>query len=237
MRYLLVVGFACDVYRQEPRARIYVGDKLIDEFYIRHQEDIISADINNHYQNNHILKPIKTNNFYIKNLPHLRFYEIEVEPYQNKLELRINIENSDSNYNNGFITKSTLLKLQIFYFFPYNKKLLSILSKMMIKNRKNKNNYAWHRRYKSQIFNLDYIAEWHGKNGKILESTNNNNFKNKQLKITNIGGDGVFTCKLIKKYKIFIAKFSKAHRYSLNRVFIDYLYDKYQQHANQRNSD
>ena len=39
MRYLLVVGFACEVYRREPRARIFVGDKLIDEFTISHSTD------------------------------------------------------------------------------------------------------------------------------------------------------------------------------------------------------
>ena len=39
MRYLLVVGFACDVYRREPRARIFVGDKLIDEFLVSHEKD------------------------------------------------------------------------------------------------------------------------------------------------------------------------------------------------------
>ena len=38
MKYLLVVGFACDVYRQEPRARIFVDNKLIDEFNIQHHE-------------------------------------------------------------------------------------------------------------------------------------------------------------------------------------------------------
>ena len=36
MKYLLVVGFSCDVYRREPRARIFVGDRLVDEFCIKH---------------------------------------------------------------------------------------------------------------------------------------------------------------------------------------------------------
>ena len=33
MKYLLVVGFHCDVYRREPRARLFFNDKLIDERY------------------------------------------------------------------------------------------------------------------------------------------------------------------------------------------------------------
>ena len=40
MKYLLVVGFACDIYRQEPRARIFIRDKLIDEFYILPHKDV-----------------------------------------------------------------------------------------------------------------------------------------------------------------------------------------------------
>ena len=35
MKYLLVVGFHCDVYRREPRARLFFNDKLIDEFNIK----------------------------------------------------------------------------------------------------------------------------------------------------------------------------------------------------------
>ena len=57
MRYLLVVGFACEVYRKEPRARIFVGDKLIDEFYIPHHKDILPNVIKEFQQNKHILQP------------------------------------------------------------------------------------------------------------------------------------------------------------------------------------
>ena len=36
MRYLLVVGFNCKVYRREPQARLFFNEKLIDEFNIKH---------------------------------------------------------------------------------------------------------------------------------------------------------------------------------------------------------
>ena len=39
MRYLLVVGFACEIYRREPRARLFFNNNLIDEFYIKHHKD------------------------------------------------------------------------------------------------------------------------------------------------------------------------------------------------------
>ena len=39
MKYLLVVGVTCKVYKKEPRARLFFNEQLIDEFYIPHQDD------------------------------------------------------------------------------------------------------------------------------------------------------------------------------------------------------
>jgi hypothetical protein len=127
MKYLLVVGFACEVYRQEPRARIFVGDKLIDEFYILHHKDALTPALENFHQNLYTLQTfsrIEGNNIKINNFPPLRFYEIEIDATLDQTELRIEIKNIDSNNTNGFITKSTLIKLQVCFFFPLHQKLL-----------------------------------------------------------------------------------------------------------------
>ena len=231
MKYLLVVGFACDVYRQEPRARIFVDNKLIDEFNIQHHTDSFNSAIKNFYSNRHILQPFLMENLLIqsKNFPPLRFYEIEIDKQLKELELQINIDNDDSNHNNGFITKSTLLQLQFFYFFPLNKELLSILKKTLIKNKKNKN-YAWTRCKKNNIFNLtENGGEWRSNNEQIFEHTN----ITKSLNWYNIGGSGYFHCKLIKKYGIFITQLIKSSRFNFILPVLNYLYDKYEQHANQ----
>ena len=70
MKYLLVVGFACDVYRQEPRARIFVGNKLIDEFYIPHHKDTLTPAIKKFRQDKQLLQPcseLERVNIQIKN--------------------------------------------------------------------------------------------------------------------------------------------------------------------------
>ena len=70
MRYLLVVGFHCDVYRKEPQARIFFGNKLIDEFYIPNCKDTLPTVIKEFSQNRHILQPFSENewtNIYTKN--------------------------------------------------------------------------------------------------------------------------------------------------------------------------
>ena len=90
MKYLLVVGFACDVYRQEPRARLFLGDKLIDEFYISHNTNILNSSPPTFFQDKHILQPNSINdlvNTKIKNFPSLRFYEIKINQNHEQLKL------------------------------------------------------------------------------------------------------------------------------------------------------
>jgi hypothetical protein len=230
MKYLLVVGFACDVYRQTPRARIFVGDKLIDEFYIPHHKDTLNTKMKEFWQNKHILKPsllFESTNIEIKNFPPLRFYEVEIDMTPNQVELSIKIENSDSNYVNGFMSTSTLIKLQVCYFFPLHQKLLLRLKKI-----RNKNcliqNYAWCRQDKNYIFDLVYNPngmKWRGDNGQISKPS------------FNIGGNGYFSCLLVKKYGIFIIKSIKSYRYYFKHLIINYFFNKYSEYANQRNSD
>jgi hypothetical protein len=225
MKYLLVVGFACDVYRKEPRARVFVNNKLIDEFNIKHYKNVLTTT-NNFLQNKHILQPfslIEQLNNGIKNFPPLRFYEIEIDQEQKQLKLCIDIENNDSNYVNGFMTASSLLTLRIFYFFPLNEKILSRLRKIQNKKRLTKN-YAWYRNNKNIIFDVNSAdLQWHGKNKQIIK-INLSNY--------NIGGSGYFICDLVKKYGIFIPKLKESCRYKFPKFIINYFLDKYQQYAN-----
>lgn len=234
MKYLLVLGFACDVYRQEPRARIFVGDKLIDEFYIPNHKDTLNAVKKNILQNRHILQPFSNSeyiNLQIKFFPPLRFYEIDIDQHKDQLKLHIDIDNNDSNYTNGFITESTLLQLQVCYFFPLHKKLLLRFEEIKNKNRQTKN-YAWYRSYKSRIFDLIINSlHWQGKNGQTVNSNRYN------ITEYSLGGDGVFTCELVKKYQILINKIKKSNRYNFHNTLIDYFLNKYEQHENQRNTD
>ena len=233
MKYLLVVGFACDVYRREPRARIFVGDKLIDEFYIQHHKDTIATAIKNFLKDKQLLEPFvepELVNIQIKNFPPLRFYEVEIDTKLDREELRIEIKNSDSNYTNGFITNSTLIQLKVCYFFPLHQKLLLRLKK--IKNKIRLQNYVWYRSYKNHIFDLlQNKLQWQGKNGQIVE------YARCQLGDCTLGGDGVFIYKLVKKYQILISKLKKSSRYNFNALIVDYLLNKYNEYANQRNTD
>lgn len=226
MRYLLVVGFACDVYRREPRARIFVGDKLLDEFNILHD----SSEKTDSAFNFPLLDPHLRIKFFerqIRNFPSLRFYEVEIDKNMDEVILRINIENNDNNYTNGFISKSTLIKLQVCMFFPIDQKLLNRLSKIIQKNFLK--NFAWVYSSKNDIFNLFHTGcvKWIGYN----EKKNMNNFPN-NLYNHNVGGNGDFIGNLSKKYGIYLPKIKKSYRFNFNRLLINYMLDKYVQYAN-----
>lgn len=229
----MVLGFACNVYRQEPQARIFIGNRFVDEFSISNYADTLTSARNNFRDTYNTLRPFKEIeqiNHQIENFPPLKFYEVNLSEILETLEIRIEIKNHDSNYINGFITNSTLIKLQVFSFFPLNVGIIEKFMKIRNKNRLSKN-YAWYRANKNFIFDFSRDGmQWQGKNGLMVEGT--------KLQLNNLGGDGMFTCKLKKKYGIFIkSALSYSYRFNFNYSIIHYFLNKYLQHANQRNTN
>lgn len=232
MRYLLVLGFTCKFYRREPQARIYLNDQLIDDFHIPCEFDGSLKSMPKYNHNIHILKPntdSKNYNLWIQNLPPLKFYELEIDKKIKNVTLLIKINNADSNYTNGFITNSTLIKLRICYFFPLEKKVLLRLDEIKNKNIISKN-YSWYKSDKNKIFDLATNGMcWKGLNEQIFETPHF------PLQFIDIGGDGMFLCHLYKKYGIIIPKLLNPSRYNFSSSRTNYFFDKYQQYENQRN--
>ena len=233
MRYLLVVGFACEIYRKKPRARIFVDDRFIDEFNIQEHKEVFSIKRKTNMFPRR-LQDIE-NQFTIieKKFPELKFYQLNIDKNKKDLKLCIDINNNDSNYNNGFLSKSTLIQLNFFYFFPLDEKILMRLIKIFRKTRYIKN-FAWFYKNKQKIFDLSSHCQLSKEDRQIIE------FKNFTCKGWNVGGSVQFTCKLVKKYGILMPTLLNSCRVYLNTfdtVLINYIYNKYQQHANQRNTD
>jgi hypothetical protein len=235
MRYLLILGFNCSVYRKEPRARIYINNQLIDEFNIKHHTDTHTDKIKEFDKKNHPLQPDQwdlRNKIDFENYPPLQFYEVDIDKDEQHLNISIHIKNSDSNYNNGFISHSTTLQLRYFTFFPYNKKFLERLIKRVRKKRTSEN-YAWYNSNSHRnLFDLTTHCTWTFK--KKIKTINN-----KSLSITHydLGEDGYFECNLKKKYQMFLPELKKPYAYTLSASKTEDLLNKYEQHANQRNTD
>jgi len=226
MRYLLVVGFACEVYRKEPQARIFVGDRLVDEFSIPHSPSSVYPALCELKKKFHPLQPFARAPIYdrwMKNHPPLKFYELEIDGKITNLSLRIDMHNHDSNYTNGYMTRSTLIRLEACAFFPLHPELLLRLQKIKARGLISKN-YAWYRTYKNFVFDLV-------QNGMCWQEANGLNITN--TSVHTIGGDGVFVCELTKKYGILMPTLARACRHHFSLLVTNYLLDKYQQHAHQ----
>jgi hypothetical protein len=241
MRYLLVVGFFCDIYRREPRARLFFNDQLIDEFNIKNQTEI--KNLKQPWREiKHPLEPISIKDcreHYIKSLPILRFYELDVDKQLKQTSVRVDILNDDSNFTNGFISKSTLLKFSFLSLFPVDKKIYKWFNEKK-NDRRNSSKYPWYRRDRINYFftanhNLYNKIIWVGNNLQKIQGD-----VIKEMKLYSIGGSGSLHCEFIKKYGILLPRFLDPIRpyiYSIDSFFHDVIYAKYEHYVNQRDNN
>ena len=138
MKYLLGIGFVISQkYKKDPVVRVHIDDLFLDELTLTdcanysktwkrdpkiwiYHPDYTSYSERDiyviHTQNNHPVPPFKLfdtarGDQFPKNF---KIYEIDESQLTDKKQLRIQIENSDSNYTNGFMTKTTLLNFNAF---------------------------------------------------------------------------------------------------------------------------
>ena len=111
MRQLLMLGFYCQVYRQEPVCRVYVKDVLVDEFNIPNTPriDAWTADM--------ILNPaIGSHGRFIHESSQSFYKFIEFDDFDSRsLDIRLEIQNNDNNFSNGFMTQHSLVMLSQCY--------------------------------------------------------------------------------------------------------------------------
>ena len=218
MKYLLCMGFFCNVYKVEPKVRIFLNDILIDEVTLEHQDKIFAN------RETHFLCNTPLGDSPLKNLPKFFIYNIDIDDDWKKIKLKLDVDNDDSNYSNGFMTKSTLLILDYFFLLPENKNLYFKFKdwrrKKMISA-----DYAWFCSHNRDLFSYATSLLWHQNERKKLEIGEC------------VGGSGYFECELHKKYKIFMPNLPQPYRFSLQEKLIEYIYDKYSENENQRNTD
>ena len=214
MKYLLVVEFLCEIYRKEPRARIFLNDQLLDEFFIQQ----------NSSNNTSIpLSPaplITTiNSLQEFGLRKAKIFELDIPNSLNNVAIKIEIENNDNNYTNGFMTRYTQVILEHFYLIPLNSKLIARLRTIRRKRQFSENYALWQSR-KQDILDLILHTSWHEKERKI-------DFLTGQI----LGTNGTFICKLRKKYGFLIPKkLHPSYIYNMTpNILVLYLLDKYKE--------
>ena len=123
MKYVLGLGIKCKKYKKNPTIKIFLNNILLDEYNLHGDEKDISlsfSDINPISRR----EIIRTSPFCNK----IKFYTINNDILYEENNLTIDVINDDSNYTNGFITRSTLIDFNTLVFFPKKYCLDSIKS-------------------------------------------------------------------------------------------------------------
>lgn len=181
----------------------------------------------------------------IKNISHPKIFVYVVDDDILKIaggKISIDVDNADSDYMNGFMSKSTLIYLSHFYVTPfalfentisYTQRQLDVfgrvstsinLKKMFRWYQNKKNNQRWPRNFQHYFMLC------------------NNKTKNKKASENVVGGNVKFQIQMKKKYGIYWpSELMVKGFFWLNRFFIkDFLLPlshKYKQDENQRDSD
>ena len=174
---VLALGFYCQIYKKRPNVRIFINNIFIDEF------------------------DIEPHNFRDYNsIPNLKFYQLNLLDELHEHSIKLEIKNSDSNYNNGFMTKSTLIRFHTCSLVPCND-YQYVFDKIK---------YTHNLKFEepdTKAFNLIPYLFWKDKKNNLIENP---------LHLT-IGGSGVFTCDLFKHISVLKPK-SKVPDYLTRRI-------------------
>ena len=149
---ILALGFYCDIYKKSPNVRLFLNDTFIDEFDI---DPFSSLDAG---------------------MPSIKLYQINLVDAVGTYNIKLQIKNNDSNYNNGFMTKSTLIKLYTFSLF--NSKNTDYVYTQLKK-------FSTDKSIQYSITNLKHCTTWQ-------DVTQEHKLENAEHSM--IGGSGTFNC-------------------------------------------
>ena len=233
MRQLLILGFHCGVYQREPLCRVYVNDVLLDEFDIP-QSDRVAVEIDQ-------LDPLRgykrLQNF-TTNPPFLKYIEFD-DAGADSLDVVLRIQNDDNNYANGFMSKHTHVTLSH----------VSLTSKKVLENIDNLTNNSKFTRQNWEKYNRDIVDYYAYDNRhqifKNFVRDTEADFPGIQVKSKEyVGGYRISTS---GHYRLTVKKklgFWRASRNCSKGIWalgnfrdVQYLYDKYKQYEDQRNSN
>ena len=199
MRYMLGLGFTCKLYKKFPTIRVFADDTFIDEFTLNEKNVCEVKERGEGMWK--IRSAIKT----------LCTFQIDEKHLNDKIS--IHIENNDSNYTNGFITKSTVIQLGFHFLIPMHfleddfKKLNYLMQKFNDTEKQLPSNIE-------DVYDGTKVQGWpKGGNG-YWNGEEYYTFNNCW-----IGGSGIMKFKIVKKLNI--SMFEPIH-HAKNEWYVDY---------------
>ena len=122
MTTYLILALDCKVYKKNPLVRIFINNTCVDEFDLPHgyHDEKITLDL---------LDPLNSAKVKQHHIDAIHFLKIiKFQSLDKNCDVEIEIINNDSNYTNGFMTKSTFIKIR--YIFLLNQQELDKISNM-----------------------------------------------------------------------------------------------------------
>ena len=231
MRQLLILGFHCNIYKKEPQCRVYVEDVLVDEFDIP-QSDEVAVEIDRLDP----LRKYKNLQNFTTNPPFLKYIEFD-DAGADSLDVIIKIQNNDNNYANGFMSKHTHVTLS--HVFLASKKALENIDNLTNNSKFTRQNWEKYNRDIVDFYADDNRTRFFNNFVRDTEA----DFPDIQLK-SNTGGYRIGSS---GHYRLTVKKklgFWRAIRNCSKGIWplgkfrhVQYLYNKYKQHEDQRNSN
>jgi hypothetical protein len=137
MQYVLGVGFIVEKYKKNPNVRIFLDDLLIDEYEIDQHETARLLTSNSFCwrllnwekdpPSGYVARIKKEGDKFMhrKRLPgdppipkHFKFFIINSSVLRGKSKISLEIDNNDSNYTNGFMSRSTIIDARNIFLIP-----------------------------------------------------------------------------------------------------------------------
>jgi len=231
MRQLLILGFHCNIYKKEPQCRVYVEDVLVDEFDIP-QSDEVAVEIDRLDP----LRKYKNLQNFTTNPPFLKYIEFD-DAGADSLDVIIKIQNNDNNYANGFMSKHTHVTLS--HVFLTSKKVLENIDNL--KNNSKFTHQNWEK-YNRDIVDF-YVDDNRHRIFENFVGHTEANFPGihhgDNMSAYKIGTSGYYHLDVKKKLVFWrdSKTSSKGYWRAGNYEEVKYLYNKYKQHEDQRNSN
>lgn len=234
MRHILCIGFDYIMYKKPAKIRIFIGNLFVDEFEIYSKR----KKIDKLYTGNFLFSNIKNRRRRMLEPEHVSipeddnhtyfFCEFDDEsfPQTNTLSLRIETVLDDNNYTNGFMTKTSLLKIAFINIFP--KKVFENFDHYRTKWKCTKSNVNFKNiktfyKERSHIF-----GPWFHKDLNFVDKTK----KQRYIDMEYVGISGTFELLLLKKHWCWTFYKVLAGRKKLtNTTLYKHLYNKY--HCNE----
>jgi hypothetical protein len=122
MKYVLGLGLKINQkYKKNSTVRVFIDESFIDEYEIDSADTastpVIIEELCYWFPKSNI-KTLPKEDFFVQCPKHWKTYVIDDSIIKNSNEIRLVIDNDDTNYTNGFLTNSTLLDLRHVFLLP-----------------------------------------------------------------------------------------------------------------------